>query len=203
MMTTFTKSPLPNLTPYAPDAFRDKFANDIGTWLVQQAAGLASADQPVFMLVHADDGVIWGRIEHGQLLKPDASAWTPPLRSLTVQQCRLFGDLGELFLWREAERVWRGRRLMDVSGVDHKPIEERPFLVGDRVYNPERDFSDSRLTGWPQGFTPIIEIATGMRQIVPCTIGDGQRARLTVLHYLHEDDDGQAFIKCSRLKHVE
>lgn len=209
MTITYTKSPPVNSAPYAPAAFSE-FAKDVATWLVQQAAGLASAAQPVFLVIHADDGVIWGRIQNGVLSYPKPSAWTPPLRAVTVQQCRLFGDLGELFIWREAEKVWRGRRLVDIPGVAYEVITERPYLVGDRIYDSERDSSDSRLTSWPQGFTPIIEIATGMRQIVPCAVSvnnageiiQGQRPRLTVLHYLHEDEDGQSLIKCSRLKHI-
>ena len=200
MTITYTKSPLLKPTPYALDEFSE-FAKDIEAWLAQQAAGLASAAQPVFMLIHADDGVIWGRIDNGTLVYPKPSAWTPKLLSLTVQQCRLFGDLGELFIWREAENVWRGRRLVDVPGVDYELIIERPYLVGDRVYNS---------LPVPNNFTPIIEITTGMRQIVPCSVTPNkngeiipaQRPRLTVLHYLHEDEDGQALIKCSRLKHV-
>jgi len=119
-----------------------------------------------------------------------------------VQQCRLFGDLGELFFWREVEGVWRGRKLVDVPGAHYEFISERPYLVGDHVYDPTHDRSSSRLDTWPPGFTPIIEVATGMRQIVPCVVSGGQRARLTILHYLHEDEDGQSVIKCSRLKHV-
>lgn len=204
MMITFTKSPLPHLIPYAPDAFRGEFAADFGAWLVQQAAGLASATQSVFMLIHADDGVIWGRIAQGQLLKPDASDWTPPLRPLTVQQCRLFGDLGELFIWREAEGSWRGRKLLDDSAQakNYQLIEEKQMLVGTRVYNPAQD-----KTGFPpppllpSAFTALIDVSTGMRQIVPCAVVQ-LPVRLTVLHYLSEDEDGQALIKCSRLKTV-
>lgn len=216
MTFIFTKSPLPEPLAFASakaytantvERIPDDFVDRDGEWLIQQATGLSNTARPVFMLVHADDGVIWGRIEQGQLRKPDESGWTPPLRSLTVQQCRLFGDLGELFIWREAEGVWRGRKLMDVPGKDYALITERPYLIGDRVHDSTHGLSGSQL---PQGFTPIIEIATGMRQIVPCIVIAGergvipqsQRPRLTVLHYLQEDEDGQSLIKCSRLKHV-
>jgi len=46
----------------------DDFADSGGAWLAQQATGLANSDRPVFMLIHADDGVIWGRIASGALI---------------------------------------------------------------------------------------------------------------------------------------
>jgi CRISPR-associated protein (TIGR03984 family) len=218
MTIAYQPSPLPGLTLYAtvPDEaaaveIPATFADASSTWLVQESAGLASPGQPVFLLLHADDGIIWGRITQNTLTYPTDGVWTPPLRSITVQQCRLFGDLGELFIWREAENVWRGRKLTDDPIAHYQLVTERPFLIGDRIYDPAKDRTGAPLpTTWPTGFTPIIEVTTGMRQIVPCNVvGDEKgviapthRPRLTVLHYLHEDEDGQSLVAYSRLKNV-
>src|SRR5437879_2621870 len=74
-------------------------------WLQQQARDCGLK----YLLAHADDGVIWGRLD-GEVLRiardvagqnPEALACSPPLRVETLQQARLFGKLAELLVWRE------------------------------------------------------------------------------------------------------
>lgn len=202
-MPMFRRSLLPTLSILEPDQIGDRFADVETGWLIQQSDRLAFGSDPTFLLVHADDGIIWGRIERGQLRFPGPSAWAPMLRSQTVQQCRLFGRLGELFIWRVAEGRWRGRKLVDNPEDSYSIIIEHPFLVGDRIYDPLSDSGNSPLRDWPAGFTPIVNVATGVRQIAPCSILPGARAQLMVLHYLFEDEDGQSIIKYSRLADVK
>lgn len=191
-MTEFKPTPLPAMTPLEPAAIPSDFADDGGVWLVRQAADLMDADTKLYALIHLDDGVLWGRVENGKLLVPLAQDcdWVPELRSLTIQQCRLFSRKGELFIWRIAEGQWRGRKAL------HDPacvfIKEEQLLLGNRE---EKRFN------LPPDFMAIREASTGLRQVVPRTvkIGDDHRLALVVYHYLSEDGDGQANIKCSRL----
>jgi CRISPR-associated protein (TIGR03984 family) len=116
----------------------------------------------------------------------------PQLRSLTIQQCRLFSHKGELFIWRIAEGKWRGRKVLDDAQQPYRKIEEPQLLLGNRIDQRQKVPSD---------FMAIYEASTGLRQVVPRTakIDDDNRLALVVYHYMNEDDDGQANIKCSRL----
>lgn len=174
------------------------FAADKGQWLVETAAGFLGAGGIRHALIHADDGVLWGLVTGNQLTIPDSSDWTPALRSTTIQQCRIFGDKGELFIWREAEGQWRGRVVIEDTNVVYEKIEEAQILYGNRVNSSQAA---------PAGFTPIFEKTTGIRQIVPKQVTDqdfdnGKCVILTVVHYLDADSDGQARYFCSRLKDI-
>jgi CRISPR-associated protein (TIGR03984 family) len=174
------------------------FAQDNGRWLVERAAGLFGVDGTKYALIHADDGVLWAIVNGNDLLYPTQSNWTPQLRSKTIQQCRIFGTTGELFIWREGEHQWRGRVVLEEPGAEYELIEEAQILYGDRVHLSQPA---------PPGFTAIYEATTGMRQIVPglVTTSDftrGCRMTLAVTHYLTADSHGQAGIYCSRLKDV-
>jgi len=77
------------------------FEDDPAVWLSQQGMkyGLAT------LLAHADDGIIWGTLRDGRLCLsgdyfPNVS---PPFRTITLRECRLFGPDAELHVWRESE----------------------------------------------------------------------------------------------------
>lgn len=202
MTKEFKPSKRPRLATLLPKAIPASFANEGGQWLVTRAAKFSPSGEAVFALIHLDDGVLWGRVEDGQLITPPSNDWRPQLRSRTIQQCRVFGEKGELFIWREAEGVWRGREVVEEGEVDYRPIMESQILFGDHV-----DTDKERSQGLPPSFTPIVEVTTGIRQIVPITVTqadlDRGRVTLSVIHYLTEDDDGQMRILCSRLRSVE
>ena len=198
----FQKTPAPRIVQknIPPD-----FAENNGSWLVENAADLLILNESGYVLLHADDGVLWGRIEGGRLVTPPPSEWTPSLRSLTIQQCRVFNSKGELFIWRESEGVWNGRALIE-DGSAYRSMEKSAILCGSRIVSHPA----------PQGFTPIIEPGVGMRQIVPVQIPDDAlrkdnkrefkddwRVVLRVVEYFSEDDDGQVIIVCSRLKAID
>jgi CRISPR-associated protein (TIGR03984 family) len=193
-MIEYKRSPLPVMTPLESAEIPADFADDGGVWLVKQAADLMMAEQPLYALIHLDDGVLWGRADNGKLTIPDAQQcdWVPQLRSLTIQQCRLFSHKGELFIWRIAEGKWRGRKVLDDAQQPYRKIEEPQLLLGNRIDQRQQV---------PSGFMAIYEASTGLRQVVPRTakIDGDNRLALVVYHYLSEDDDGQANIKCSRL----
>lgn len=202
----FQQAPEPVIVPkiIPPD-----FAENNGSWLLESAAELVEFNKVGYMLIHADDGVLWGRIDSGQLVTPRVSdpsqpdEWTPNLRSITIQQCRVFSRRGELFIWREAEGVWKGRLLIENGGA-YRPREKKAILYGSRIV----------ACPVPQGFTAIIEPGVGMRQIVPLQVPedalkedhrdfkDDWRVVLTAVEYLSEDEDGQVMIICSRLKAI-
>jgi CRISPR-associated protein (TIGR03984 family) len=180
------------------------FADDYGAWIVKRAADFLGNDGIRFALIHADDGVLWGIVDSGHLGIPTVGHGQqddriPRLRSGTIQQCRIFGKTGELFIWRESEEKLRGRIVIDEAGASYEKIHEPQVLWGRRVHDLSRSLSE--------GFTLIYEPTTGIRQPVPCQItqpelDDGYRVVLQVAHYLVADDDGQARMFCSRLEDV-
>jgi len=203
-MIEFNPTPLPQMTPFEPAAIPSDFADDGGVWLAQQTADLVTTDQPLYALIHLDDGVLWGRVENGKLVVPLPTDcdWVPQLRTLTIQQCRLFSRKGELFIWRIAEGQWRGRKLLDVQGVEYSKIEESQLLIGNEIVAKPPDDFNKIIRNLPDDFMAIREKSTGLRQVVPLTAtidDDDRRLALVVRHYLSEDADGQANIKCSRL----
>lgn len=199
MTMEFETAPMPRLTLLEPGDIPADFAAAQGNWLVQRAAGLLAPPDTGYALIHADDGVIWGLVTGAQLITPPPSAWTPQLRSQTVQQCRVFSRKGELFIWRVAEGVWRGRKLIEQGPETCIVLPERHVLYGSQVHASQPA---------PPGFTSIVEPGVGMRQIVPQTVttshfNNGERVTLTVYHYLNEDNDRQVRIYCSRLKELQ
>ena len=159
-------------------------------WFQDQATAFASL---TYFLAHDDDGVIWGRInENGDLiLSGDAFPHdvAVPLRSLTLQQARLFGKEGELLVWREGIGEWNGRFLND-DGVDEVDIfDEKHLLWGTASDNPKPE----------KGFTLMQDGVQGLLHAPPITLARNKTAVLTVRHYLEYDDQGQAYIAMSRL----
>jgi CRISPR-associated protein (TIGR03984 family) len=193
----------------SPEQIPGNFAEDEGKWLVDRAAEHLGRDGIRYALIHLDDGVLWGRVEGGKLSLPDANEhWTPKLRTVTLQQCRVFGDKGELFIWREAENRWRGRVVIEGGATEVAVFDESQILYGDMVHDGDKKH-DLPSPPTKTEFTAIYEFSkgTGIRQIVPidatAALEKGERVILTVRHYLKQDDDGQAKFFCSRLKSIE
>jgi len=86
-----------------------------------------------YLLAHADDGVIWGRVddengllnlitardaasEYDRQSRPaePISIYCPALREVTLQQARLFSETAELLIWREDIQTWQARLIQDV-----------------------------------------------------------------------------------------
>lgn len=197
MTSKFIKSPLPQIEKINPEQIPPDFADGVASWLVSQSSRFLGKDETLYLLAHADDGVIWGRIENDTLALLRLEMGVASLRSKTLQQCRVFGTRGELFVWREAEARWRGRCLVEETAVSYCTLLEEQVLWGDRVLKSRN------------GFAQIEERRdVGFRQVVPLTVSpdrlgvNQQRVLLTVCHYLSEDGDGQARLILSRLKKV-
>lgn len=157
-------------------------------WFIRQgnARGLR------YFLAHDYDGVIWGFIENGEMkLSGEAfSEVAVPLRILTLQEARLFGEAGELLVWRGQE-AWNGRFLSD-DGED---------ILGDEVHRLWGTASDP--PGPQDGFTLMRDGVQDLLHAPPLTLPRDARATLTVRHYLDYDDQGQAYIALSRLVSVQ
>lgn len=138
-----------------------------------------------WLLAHADDGVIWGDFCDDKLhLSSDAfPEVSPPMRVETLQQARLFGPRAELLLWRD-DVIWRARLIHDGTGEPGEYYDEAHLLWG----NKEERRKD--------GFVLLRQGKEGLRHAPPAS---STEVRLTVRHYLAYDEDGQAYVVCSRL----
>jgi len=163
------------------------FTTKPAEWLAAQAHHYGLR----YLLAHADDGVIWGRIDADGLHTSHKIAPTsPPLRASTLQQARLFGPVGELLIWREGDS-WRARHVTDAPDNDNDYIDEAQILWGDTV----EDGKD--------GFTLLRDGSQGMRHAPPIVVSAEQlehrKLRLCVRHYITENNDSEASITLSRL----
>jgi CRISPR-associated protein (TIGR03984 family) len=155
-----------------------------------------------WVLAHSDDGVTWGRFDGeagrwrlGHDAVPDVS---PPIRPEALQELRLFGDGGEVMIWRSDEGL-RGRLLEDAKGDSPRdeadplrPSEELRIVRGDRI---RADAGG--------GFTRVTD-ATGAEQVLPIALDDAHlrqhKVRLHVRHYWAQNaEDGTVRIAVTRL----
>jgi CRISPR-associated protein (TIGR03984 family) len=161
---------------------------DLYMWLEQNPP-----TAPVYLLIHALDGVNWGRIdENGIKISHDVDRnIAPPLHPKTLQQVRIFNDSAEILLWRVGQH-WQQRILIEIDlPADSQPMafDETHLLWGTAA---ERQVD---------GFTLLADGAQGLRHIVPYIphILLNQRLALQVRHYLEKYDNGIQYIAYSRL----
>ncbi len=166
-------------------------SQDVRTWLQEQVAGAKST---FFLLAHADDGVIWGRMEDGTLVTAPETDFSPPLRMETLQSARLFSEAGEISLWHDGDGMLHARMIVDGEGDPAEYYDEDQILWGNHVEASEGDF------------TQMNDGAQGLRHIVPIAVanpaGNRRPLRLTVRHYLSEDEFGFVRVAHSRLVKV-
>ena len=164
--------------------------HDPKAWLQTQAVTY----QLDWLLAHADDGAIWGRMEAGKLL---VAPEPPPLRLETLQQARLFSSAAELLLWRDGDNDFHARLIRDVNeaknAVFTEALDERQMLWG-------TDAQPLKNTG----FTVMSDGARGLRHVVPLHLAgafgeENRPLRLRVRHYLEEDASGFVRVTASRL----
>lgn len=166
---------------------------DVKAWLLGQAV----QHNLKWLLAHADDGVIWGKVEDGQLITSDGVApeVSPPLRAETLQQARLFAEHAELLLWRDGDNQWHARLLRNAAEgetpIFTDAIDEPQLLWG--THGEHRN-----------GFTLFRDGAQGLRHVVPLvvtgTFDESSRPlRLWLRHYLKDDDSGFTRIVAGRL----
>jgi len=154
--------------------------------------------QRPWLLAHADDGVIWGKIGANGLITSHqlVPQLSPLLRLVTLQQLFLFGADDEVRLWRD-EDGWLACRISDGGGAE--AFDEAQILWGDKVV---RDFT-------AEGFTHVREEKQGgMDHVVPLKVTNAElkarQLRLCVRHFIDYDEQtGESRIALSRLTGVE
>lgn len=163
------------------------------SWLEQKAKEF----QLKYLLAHAEDGVIWGHFQHDKLtiahsVFPEIPE-LPELRLLTLQQCRVFGETGEILLW-QTDKGLKARLIQDDSNTEKLP-DEVQILLG--TQGTEKD-----------GFTLLSDGQQGLKHAVPLTginfDSDDKKqnrpVRLIVRHYItYDEKTGVARISLSRL----
>ena len=160
------------------------FNDDIKTWLEQQA----NTNNLRWLLAHADDGVIWGEVRNDNLhLSTHLSG--PELRAKTLQMVRMFGEAGELYLWKSTND-WSARLVLEGEGDTKQYYDETQLLWGTHVDKIE------------DGFVLLYHGAEGLRHALPMQLLEGKlelQPVLNVRHFVNYDDDGQAYVEFSRL----
>ncbi len=175
----------------------EKFEANPRQWL----AGRSRDDMP-WLLAHADDGVIWGKRDAEGKFKLSSDVFKDAqrypavavkLRAQTLQQARVFGPGGELLLWRTED------------GFAARMIEDGPELPSDALYYDEEHllWGLGSAIETRDGFTYLSEGQQGLRHAPPVSVAavrNTGRLALLVRHYVdYDDDEGQAFVKLSRL----
>ena len=167
---------------------------DVRVWLQNQAV----THNLKWLLAHADDGVIWGRVDNGQLVTSDTVApkVSPPIRAETLQQARLFAEHAELLLWRDGDNRWHARLIHNARDG------EKPTFT-DAIDEPQILWGTD-----PQplanGFTLMSDGAQGLRHAIPLDVRgkfdeSSRPLRLWVRHYVQDDESGFSRIVASRL----
>jgi len=169
---------------------------NLHTWLVEQAGGATC-----WLLAHADDGVIWGKVENGTL----TTAWdvtqgtnwpsvSPQLNLITLQTARLFNENAELLLWRDDNKSGWSARLIQSVEADQgasfcECLDEYHFLWGNRA------------DAVTDTFTLLSDSGQGFHHIVPHATAKG--SKLKVRYLIAEDKSGYKRIAANRLVCLE
>lgn len=174
--------------PVSPGA---DFEQNARGWLVKQLK-----KERLWLLVHADDGVIWGTLDKNDKLILSSDVFSSPakypaiaveLRATTIQQARVFGPAGELLIWRTTDG-FAGRVIADGKNLPPHTYEEKQLLWG--------VVTEAQPTA---GFTLLVEGEQGQQHAPPLIMNKPERACLLVRHYVSYDDHGQAYVDMSRL----
>ncbi|MFN8443271.1 MAG: CRISPR-associated protein Csx19 [Caldilineaceae bacterium] len=177
-------------------------------WLEQQVAQSAET----WLLAHAENGVIWGKVRDGKLTEAaQVDSCSPQLSSTTLLEARLFNLESEIHLWR-TDAGWQACRITD------KPNSGDAFDEQHRLWGVRLDTDKARRLEWNRdsdgkqnGFTLLIEPGVGIAHTVPIELSNEDFDRrgefdtyrpliLTCRHYLRYDEQtGEAQIAASRL----
>lgn len=162
----------------------DIFKEDLRNWLVDKSL----KHNLLYLLAHADDGVIWGRIDKNSGFVNSGDFFKEvvvQLRPHTLQQARLFGPAGELLIWFDGEK-FSARLIADEQEKPDHAYEETHWLWGEGM--------ESR-----DNFTLMHEGRQGLHHAPPVENAKGFRVGMRVRHYIEYDDFGQAYVVNSRL----
>lgn len=150
-----------------------------------------------YLLAFADNGVIWGRMDDGLLViaheashKDDKKNYAR-LRGETLQQAHIFGETMEVRLFRDEMNTWKVKEIEDEGEI----IVESQILWGDKLDDKDQPVNENftRLKADRKGIPP---------QVIPIKrkeYADTDKVRLEVHHLVDFNEDGEAYIKLSRL----
>lgn len=181
------------ITPVTVEA---AFAVDPAGWLLAQA----QTHQLKYLLAHADDGVIWGKVEPDSLWLSgnEKPAVSPPLRAATLQQARLFGSNAELMLWRVNDG-WSARLITDSRDGDTLYYDEKQILWGNNRLKDESNDNYTVTADGEQGFRQIIPLPSVGEQFA----NKNRPFYLMVRHYLTRDETSGLYrVTLSRLTNL-
>ncbi len=133
-------------------------------------------DQDGFLLGHAYDGLIWGRLRNGGIeLATDYFAKVGALlRAETLLDLRLFNAAEELRIWRAERRLQLCRLTENLKGKDFVGYQDRTYGLLGKPRNPV-----------PQAAPFVVfEGPAGQCHAPP---GDPVPRSLAVRHYLESD----------------
>lgn len=170
--------------------------SNLREWIRQQM----TENNLTFLLAFADDGVIWGRMDNGELTiareaseKKDKQHYVE-LRDKTLQQAYAFNKDMEVRLFRDEMNQWKAYAVHD--GDENKIIVESQILWGDKLDECDQPIRPDfmRLLAERKGIPPqIYPINKGFDPTKNCV-------RLEVHHLVDYDNEtGEAYIKASRL----
>jgi CRISPR-associated protein (TIGR03984 family) len=177
----------------------DDFVADPRVWFEAQLVDRSFE----YLLVHADDGIIWGRRDEDNNLRLSIDAFSNSkiypavaveLRAVTIQQARLFGDGGEILIWRTPQG-FQCRRLMDDDSA-HNDVYDEAYLMWHQGSQPEEVAEEER-------FALLKEGGQGPRHAPPVVPEGRNRPKLIVRHYVDYDEQDQAYVALSRLVRLE
>lgn len=204
--------------PSIPTDELNSRAKEIKVWLEERAKNYDLE----LLLAHADDGVIWGKIENnnlitsGEVIKKTLLAQTsqeqaeldaaievcPELMTITLQQARLFSENAELLLWRDGDNIFQARLIRDVQG------DEKEAAAWNESLDESQMLWGTHGTPLSDGFTLLRDGAQGLRHAVPIPVkldakdkGKVSPLYLTVRHYINKE--GFARVVASRLVKLE
>jgi CRISPR-associated protein (TIGR03984 family) len=172
---------------------------------VDKAKAPEGAPDLKFALAHCDDGVTWAkwdadgnRWRTGHEANPKVS---PPVRRETLQELRLFGEAGEVLIWRTEEGLC-GRGLWDREEATdpEKPWGPLPPAGEDRILRG--DFVREKSA---EGFSYIADRA-GAEQVIPLEVSkkdlENRRVRLQVRHYFQRDEQNTGAVRVAATRLV-
>jgi CRISPR-associated protein (TIGR03984 family) len=179
-----------------PEKVDSKFtSDDLKKWLQTKAKELQSPE--IYLLSFHDDGVVWGKFEENTLKTSDfKGSPSPQFRSETLQELRLFGENGQLHIWRTGETEYKASLALESYLKDFEPFEENQVLYG-------TDYVDDN-----GNFMIVRDGSEGLKHAFPIidkSKFDGKKRplRLKVNHYIEYDKDGCARVAYSRLVDVK
>ncbi|AFZ28132.1 CRISPR-associated protein, TIGR03984 family [Cylindrospermum stagnale PCC 7417] len=191
------------------DEIRDDDQSTLINWLQKEAKEY----QFKYLLAYAEDGIIWGHFDEDEnykiitadivFHKNNFAVDFANLRLLTLQQCRIFGENGEILLWK-SHKNWQARLIKDNPSIEY--IHEEQILWGTQIEKGKNGED-----GEKHGFTLLSDGSQGLKHAVPLTSLSSyfsptdkkklyRPVRLVINHYIKYDDEtGIARIFLSRL----